>query len=153
MKLLLPNCSFTRLSAVTTGVKEWLRRHFPADEWPKEGAAHIAVATLLHYLHDTVRTDLSHLNRLLFLDSGENLVLDANTLRNLEITRNLRDGGKKNTLLDVLDYMETAMGSRLLKKWLEYPLFSLVQINQRLEAVAELTKDFALRQDLRESCK
>lgn len=153
MKLRLPNCSFTWLSAVTTGVKEWLRRHFPADEWPKEGAAHIAVATLLHYLHDTVRTDLSHLNRLLFLDSGENLVLDANTLRNLEITRNLRDGGKKNTLLDVLDYTETAMGSRLLKKWLEHPLLSIVQINQRLEAVAELTEDFALRQDLRESCK
>ena len=153
LKLRLPDCSLTRLSATTTGVKEWLSRHFPANEWPNEEAARVAMATLLAYLHDTVRTDLSHLNRLLFLDSGENLVLDANTLRNLEITRNLRDGGKNNTLLDVLDYTETAMGSRLLKKWLEHPLLSLVQINQRLDAVAELAEDFVLRQDLRESCK
>ncbi|MGP1470107.1 MAG: DNA mismatch repair protein MutS [Schwartzia sp. (in: firmicutes)] len=153
LKLRLPSCALTRLSPVTAGIKERLLRHFPADEWPKDGEARLAVATLLQYLHDTVKTDLSHLNRLLFLDAGENLVLDANTLRNLEITRNLRDGGKKNTLLHVLDYTETAMGSRLLKKWLEHPLRSILQINQRLDAVAELTEDFVLRQALRESCK
>ena len=153
MKLRLPACAFTALPAATSGVKAWLSRHFPQEEWPKEEAARIAIATLLHYLHDTVRTDLSHLNRLLFLDASENLVLDANTLRNLEVTRNLRDGGKKNTLLDVLDYTGTAMGSRLLKKWLEHPLRSIVQIHRRLEAVAELTEDFSLRQGVRESCK
>ena len=89
----------------------------------------------------------------MFLDSAENLVLDANTLRNLEITRNLRDGSKKNTLLDILDYTETAMGGRLLKKWLEQPLLSIVRINQRLDAVTELVEDFSFRQKLREGCK
>jgi DNA mismatch repair protein MutS len=84
-------------------------------------------------------TDLTHLNRLTFLDASENLVVDTYTLRNLEITRNLRDGGKKDTLLDVLDFTETAMGSRLLKKWLEYPLLNVRPINRRLDAVEELT--------------
>ena len=55
-------------------------------------------------------TDLTHLNQLAFLDASENLVIDTYTLRNLEITRNLRDGGKKDTLLDVLDFTNTAMG-------------------------------------------
>ena len=153
MKLRLPCCSVTRLSAASEQIKERLSQHFPVTEWPRNEAARIALATLLNYLHDTVRTDLSHLNRLLFLDSAENLVLDANTLRNLEITRNLRDGGKKNTLLDVLDYTETAMGGRLLKKWLEQPLLSIVRINQRLDAVTELVEDFSFRQKLREGCK
>ena len=82
-----------------------------------------------------------------------NLVIDTYTLRNLEITRNLRDGGKKDTLLDVLDFTNTAMGSRLLKKWLEYPLLNIVPINQRLDAVEELVKDFTLRGELKEACK
>ena len=75
------------------------------------------------------------------------------TLRNLEITRNLRDGGKKNTLLDVLDFTETAMGSRLLKKWLEYPLLSIAGITQRLDAVEELVRDFSLRGGVRDGCR
>ena len=71
-------------------------------------------------------------------------------MRNLEITRNLRDGGKKDTLLAVLDFTQTAMGSRLLKKWLEYPLLSIVKINDRLDAVTELLERFAMRNVLTE---
>ena len=112
-----------------------------------------AVATLLDYLHDTVMTDLSHISHLTYLDASENLVLDTYTLRNLEVTRNLRDGGKKDTLLDVLDFTETAMGSRLLKQWLEAPLLSIVAIDRRLDAVQELAEDFGLRGALADGLK
>ena len=76
-------------------------------------STHKAIATLLEYLHETVKTDLTHLNKLTYLDSSKSLFIDTYTLRNLEITRNLRDGGKKDTLYDVLDFTKTAMGSRL----------------------------------------
>ena len=102
-------------------------------------------------MHETVKTDLTQLSHLTRLDASENLAVDTYTLRNLEITRNLRDGGKKDTLLDVLDFTKTAMGSRLLKKWLESPLLSIVAIDMRLDAVQELVEDFALRDALRSS--
>ncbi|MBO5651464.1 MAG: DNA mismatch repair protein MutS, partial [Selenomonas sp.] len=151
--LRLPATSYTRIAEVSASVEDRIIEHFAADVRPADEGAKEAVATLLDYLHDTVMTDLTHLNQLAFLDASENLVIDTYTLRNLEITRNLRDGGKKDTLLDVLDFTNTAMGSRLLKKWLEYPLLNILPINQRLDAVEELTKDFSLRGGLREACK
>ena len=151
--LRLPGTSYTNIEAISAAVDDRIIEHFAADVRPTDEGAREAVATLLDYLHATVMTDLTHLNQLSFLDASENLVIDTYTLRNLEITRNLRDGGKKDTLLDVLDFTQTAMGSRLLKKWLEYPLLNILPINQRLDAVEELTKDFALRGGLRAGCK
>ncbi len=153
MTLRLPHCAFTRIPEISAHVEDRLVQHFDAANRPSDAAAGEAVATLLDYLHATVKTDLTHLNTLTFLDASENLVVDTYTLRNLEITRNLRDGGKKNTLLDVLDFTETPMGSRLLKKWLEYPLLSLVRIGRRQDAVEELVNDFARRESLRTGCQ
>ena len=149
--LRLPQTTYTRVAAAAGNAEERLAEHFAADAQPENMAARAAVGTLLEYLHATVMTDLSQLSRLTVLDAGAHLVLDTYTLRNLEITRNLRDGGKKNTLFSVLDFTETAMGSRLLKKWLEAPLLSVPAINARLDAVAELAENFALRGALRES--
>ena len=143
--LRLPQCTYTQIAGISAQVEDRLVEHFTADERPEDRAAQEAVATLLDYLHDTVMTDLSHISHLTYLDASENLVLDTYTLRNLEVTRNLRDGGKKDTLLDVLDFTETAMGSRLLKQWLEAPLLSIVAIDRRLDAVQEMVEDFGLR--------
>ena len=151
--LRLPNCSYTSIPIISRAVDDRIVQHFDASTRPDYTEAREAVATLLDYLHETVMTDLTHLNKLTFLDASENLVVDTYTLRNLEITRNLRDGGKKDTLLDVLDFTETAMGSRLLKKWLEYPLLNVLPINRRLDAVEELANDFSLRGGLRADCK
>lgn len=151
--LRLPQCTYTQLAGISAQVEDRLVEHFTADERPEDRAAQEAVATLLDYLHDTVMTDLSHLSHLTYLDASENLVLDTYTLRNLEVTRNLRDGGKKDTLLDVLDFTETAMGSRLLKQWLEAPLLSIVAIDRRLDAVQELVEDFGLRGALADGLK
>ncbi len=151
--LRLPSCAYTELAAITGAVDDRIIQHFDAANRPDNIAAKEAVATLLDYLHSTVMTDLTHLNKLTYLDASENLVVDTYTLRNLEITRNLRDGGKKDTLLAVLDFTETAMGSRLLKKWLEYPLLSIVAIDRRLDAVEELTQNIVLRGNIRKDCK
>ena len=151
--LRLPHCSFTPIAEISHNVEDRIVEHFEAAQRPAQEEAQEAVATLLDYLHETVRTDLTQLNQLAYLDASENLVVDTYTLRNLEITRNLRDGGKKNTLLDVLDFTETAMGSRLLKKWLEYPLLSIAGITQRLDAVEELVRDFSLRGGVRDGCR
>ena len=151
--LRLPQCTYTQLAGISAQVEDRLVEHFTADERPEDRAAQEAVATLLDYLHDTVMTDLSHIAHLTYLDASENLVLDTYTLRNLEVTRNLRDGGKKDTLLDVLDFTETAMGSRLLKQWLEAPLLNIVAIDRRLDAVQELVEDFGLRGALADGLK
>ena len=151
--LRLPQCTYTQLAGISAQVEDRLVEHFTADERPEDRAAQEAVATLLDYLHDTVMTDLSHIAHLTYLDASENLVLDTYTLRNLEVTRNLRDGGKKDTLLDVLDFTETAMGSRLLKQWLEAPLLSIVAIDRRLDAVQEMVEDFGLRGALADGLK
>ena len=153
VQLRLEHCIFTNLPEPAKNMDDLIIQHFDINNRPEKGAAEVAVATLLGYLHETVMTDLSHLSQLNKLDYAENLVVDTYTLRNLEITRNLRDGGKKGTLFSVLDFTHTAMGTRLLRKWLEYPLMNIGEINQRLDAVEELKDNFLLRQNLQESCK
>ncbi|MGP1407465.1 DNA mismatch repair protein MutS [Selenomonas sp.] len=153
LALRMPQCALTRRTENAVDWKLRLRQHFDKDSLPKREFAQKAVAVLLEYLHETVKTDLSHINRLTYLDASENLVLDTYTLRNLEIIRNLRDGGKKDTLLDVLDFTKTAMGSRLLRKWLEYPLLAPEKIERRLDGVAEFAADFSLREDVQAHCK
>ena len=151
--LRLEHCIFTEIAEPAKNIDDLIIQHFDINNRPEKGAAEIAVATLLAYLHNTVMTDLSQLSQLTKLDYADNLVVDTYTLRNLEITRNLRDGGKKGTLFSVLDFTHTAMGTRLLRKWLEYPLMNISIINKRLDAVGELKDNFLLRQQLQESCK
>lgn len=153
LSLRLNNCLVNELTEITSQVEDLMLQHFDVHNRPDNKIAHKAIATLLEYLHETVKTDLTHLNKLTYLDSSKSLFIDTYTLRNLEITRNLRDGGKKDTLYDVLDFTKTAMGSRLLRKWLEYPLLSPKKINDRLDAVANLVSDFFLRNNLREQLK
>lgn len=153
VRLRLEHCIFTNLPEPAGNIDDLIIQHFDISNRPEKGAAEVAVASLLWYLHETVMTDLSHLSELTKLDYAENLVVDTYTLRNLEITRNLRDGGRKGTLFSVLDFTHTAMGTRLLRKWLEYPLMNIGEINKRLDAVEELKDKLILRQNLQESCK
>ena len=94
-----------------------------------------AAGCLLGYARDTQRTALPHLRGLAH-ERGD-VQLDAATRRNLEIDTNLR-GGRENTLLAVLDNTATAMGGRLLQRWLNRPLRDLDAITARQQAVAEL---------------
>ncbi|MCE5285875.1 MAG: DNA mismatch repair protein MutS, partial [Pelosinus sp.] len=142
----IPHCSTTNVMLDdSASINNLPKQHFSKEELPDSGGALLAVASLLYYLHQTVKTDLSHINHLVKYNSSDYLILDAATLRNLEITRNMRDGSKRDTLLSVLDFTKTAMGGRLLKKWLEYPLINQSQIIRRQEAVAELIEKPAAR--------
>src|SRR5580692_2069341 len=98
-----------------------------------------AAAALLHYLRETQRAALDHLERPAFYNRSDALVLDATTVRNLELCEPLFAGeSKESTLLHVLDRTRTGMGGRLLRRRLLAPSISVEEINGRLDAVAEL---------------
>lgn len=151
--LKLDGCTFTTLDAAQNSDKNFSAEHFDEDDLPTAELAAQAVENLLRYIHQTVRTDLKHLSKLTRLDMSSHLILDATALRNLEIVKNLRDGSKKDTLFDVLDFTKTALGNRLLRRWLESPLVDITAINRRLDAVEELFKNFKTRRDLRETLR
>ena len=81
------------------------------------------------------------------------MVLDATAIRNLELVRNMKDGTKKGTLLDILDYTATAMGARLMRQWIESPLYDAARITSRQQAVGTLVGDSRLRTELGEALK
>lgn len=153
LELRIPKCVITKIEKPSANIDDRIIEHFDADNRPEGENSKAAIATLLDYLHETVKTDLSHVNHLSYIDASSNLVIDTYTLRNLEITHNLHDGGKKGTLFSVLDFTGTAMGSRKLSKWLEYPLLDRYKIEQRLDAVEELSNDFSRRAQIRELLK
>ncbi|HWR43073.1 DNA mismatch repair protein MutS [Sporomusa sp.] len=144
-------CAITTLTnADLTLASELPDKHFGREELPASPAAQAAIGYLLYYLHYTLKSDLSHINKLSRVNTQDYLLLDASTLRNLEITRNMRDGGRKGTLLAVLDFTKTAMGSRLLKKWLEFPLINPITISKRQNAIADLMDKRAVLDGLKE---
>ena len=112
-----------------------------------------AVRSLLNYLHNTVMTDLSHLKELHEIRQENYMHLDATAIRNLELVRNMADGGKRGTLLSVLDFTATAMGSRKLRSYIENPLMDLGQIYSRQDFVEEFYRDMNLRSALLERLK
>ena len=108
---------------------------------------------MIRYLQDTQKTNLDHINKLVIYNVTKYMSLDINARRNLEITEKLRDKSKKGTLLWVLDKTATAMGGRMLRRWLSDPLVDDVQINKRLNAVEELKNNIILRGDITEALK
>ena len=111
-------------------------------------AATRAAGAIVSYLRLTQCRQVQHLQWPRLYQLGEHMYLDANTRRNLELTRALRDGKVAGTLLWVLDQTSTAMGARTLRTWLEAPLRLRAAINERLDAVEELTGDLGRRQEL-----
>jgi DNA mismatch repair protein MutS len=109
-----------------------------------------AAGAALAYLAETQKTSLSHIAGLAIYYPGEYMAVDSSTRRNLELTRSIRDGARRSTLLWVMDKSITSMGARLLKGWLERPLLNLPEILKRHEAVQELVNKPVLRGDLRD---
>src|SRR6266849_983322 len=108
-----------------------------------------AAAAILHYLRETQRATLDHLERPAFYDRAEALVLDATTVRNLELVEPLFAGeSKESTLLHVLDRTRTGMGGRLLRRRLLAPSLDAAEIEARLDAVEELQSSAILRAEL-----
>ncbi len=111
-------------------------------------AAALALGGLLHYLYETQKTDLSHINDLDYYQQGRYMELDLTARRNLELTATLRSKEKKGSLLWVLDRTKTPMGGRMLRTWLERPLLDVAAIRRRSGAVAALVEATIPREDL-----
>jgi len=112
-----------------------------------------ACGPLLAYLHDTAKTLLPHIRSLNVERSSEHLGLDESSIRNLELLKNLQDGAKKFSLLDVIDFTITSMGSRTLKSWILAPLQDTAAIKDRLDMVESLYRNQRILSSVREILK
>ncbi len=111
-------------------------------------AAVCAAGAILHYLRDTQRAALTHLERPRYFRQRDCMVLDGVTVRNLELVEPLFGGPKEATLLHVIGRTTTALGARLLRQWLLKPSLDTAEINARLDAVAELKRETILRAEM-----
>jgi len=163
-EVLTPTGAIQKLPGLKTEIEPWvfdadyasrsLRDHFhllALDGCGLESRplATGAAAAVLHYLRETQRAALDHLERPSFYDRANALVLDATTIRNLELVEPLFAGeSKAATLISVLDRTRTGMGGRLLRKRLLAPSLEACEIEARLDAVAELNAGAILRAEI-----
>ena len=106
---------------------------------------------LLNYLEATQKHALSHLQVCHVEQESQVLYMDYSTQANLELTVPMHDTGRQITLWSFLDCCKSAMGSRLLRKWIEKPLISQKRIEERLDRVAWLMRSFMVRNTVREA--
>jgi DNA mismatch repair protein MutS len=101
-----------------------------------------AAGCLLQYVKDTQRTSLPHIRGITMERQQDGIIMDAATRRNLELTQSL-SGGTENTLAAILDHSVTAMGSRMLKRWLHMPTRDIKVLNDRQQAIGALQDLYA----------
>ena len=135
--------------------RETLQEHFKVASLEGIGLSDyecgmIASGALLKYLEETQKNSLSHMSRLTRYATGNYMVPDSATRRNLELVETLREKQKRGSLLWVLDKTKTAMGARTLRKYVEQPLIDKKSIVKRLDAVAELKDNAICREEIRE---
>jgi len=171
LEIIVPDSAFDRLDAVELRVKkitaaakydfdldtatERLTKHFGTASLEGFGIGELkealkAAGALLNYIKSTQKTELAHLKKCTQYSTGEYLIIDHATRRNLEITENIRTASKEGTLLELLDRTKTAMGARLLKSWLLHPLKDRLKISARQSSVGELLELRELRVELQE---
>ncbi len=112
-----------------------------------------AAGALLDYLKKVRKDSLSLINKVTYIQSGQLMILDATTIKNLELVKNLRDGSIKGSLLDIIDLTMTSMGGRLIRSWMLQPILDCAEIKKRLDVVEESLRQTIERQELRESLK
>lgn len=100
-----------------------------------------AAGCLLQYVKDTQKTALPHIRSIIKQTQDKYVILDASTRRNLEITENLA-GNTDNTVAAILDKTQTAMGSRMLKRWLHSPIRDRLILSQRQNSIEELQEHY-----------
>ncbi len=129
-------------------VRNWLierSRSIPTDH-------HMLIARTLSfffsYLEHNRHRGCEQFTNINWYDSSEFLLLDTATQRNLEIVKNNQDGTRKNSLFELLDYASTAMGSRMIKRWLLRPLVNQSAIEQRHEVIDYFMVDLAVPQQI-----
>jgi DNA mismatch repair protein MutS len=117
------------------------------------GSSPLAVAAagaLVHYARQTQKSGLEHVSGFRCDTTADYMILDASSIRNLELIESAQDGSRKDTMLDVIDRTTTGMGARLLRHWLVRPSIDAGEILERQDAVEELVGSTAILDALRE---
>ena len=104
---------------------------------------------LLNYLVVNQKRNMDHLEEIVIKKNDDYLKMDIHTKRNLELTESMRNKERMYSLLWLLDDTKTAMGSRKLKSWIEFPLINKEQIEKRYDVVSILNQEFILCEELR----
>lgn len=112
-----------------------------AIDLKKENNILNAIYSIYVYLKQTQKTDILQFEKIIYFASSENMYIDNWTIRNLELIESIRDKEKYGTLLYVIDKTKTAMGKRLIKKWIIEPLNNVEEILYRQNAVEELMEN------------
>ncbi len=148
---------FKRLGYFTTVVhdeksseddaQQWLKQQFPESactQVDSDESMRQALFYFYAYMSKHQRSSLDQFTTLFFYKPDDFLIMDAATQRNLELVKNAQDGSSKNTLFSVMDRARTAMGSRMIKKWILRPLVKKEAIVQRQDVVSLCCADLAL---------
>ena len=154
-----------RLSISLSALEDWyfddstceqtLKEHFHCSSLAGLGIGDfscgtIAAGALFRYLLETQKSNLTQMTHITPYSADKYMLLDSSTRRNLELTETLREKQKRGSLLWVLDKTGTAMGARMLRRFVEQPLIDQEEIEGRLDAVEELTKQPMIRDEIRE---
>ncbi len=138
--------------------KEVLTNHFGTQSLKGFGIDEmnegiIAAGCIMNYLNETQKNNLPHVKKIYNYDYTDYIILDPSTKRNLEITSSITEGSREGTLISILDRTQTAMGGRLMKKWISRPLKKEEQIKKRLDAVKDFFENKTERKKLTEDLK
>jgi DNA mismatch repair protein MutS len=121
---------------------------FGCNEW-RAGIS--AAGSLLHYVDETQKGDLVHITGIKSYSLSDFMVVDEVSKRNLELFETIWSGAKRGSLLGIMDQTVTAMGARLLRSWLQYPLLDVDQIRLRSDAVEKAKENLSVRRSMRQA--
>ncbi|MBN1522554.1 MAG: DNA mismatch repair protein MutS, partial [Candidatus Aureabacteria bacterium] len=163
----MKNFSEYKISTTVTALDDWiyefntcyrlLTEHFRTASLDGFGCQGMipgisAAGTILHYLQENLYETLHHIDSLQFYSTENFMLLDENTMKNLEILESFSKRSD-STLLGILDHTVTAMGGRLLRKWLSAPLLDKKETERRLDAVEDCLENFSTIQTVRQLLK
>ncbi|WP_296876412.1 DNA mismatch repair protein MutS [Thomasclavelia sp.] len=151
------------LSDQSRQFKDILLSPFPSDKYNEKYEKIFAnihdlkqiktASLLLNYLLDTQKRELEHLQTITEIKNEDYVIMDQYTKKALELTVGSKNNDKYGSLYWLLDHCKTAMGSRMLKQWIERPLINQQQIDQRLDVIEVFTNYFIQRESIKEILK
>ena len=137
-----------KITTTITSVIEELEEYNYIHENIEDIRLKSGIKHLLTYINRTQKRNLSHLQEAIIIEENEHLKMDVHTKRNLELTETLRLKQRNYSLIWLLDKTKTAMGSRLLKNYIENPLINKKEIERRYKYTETLMDEFILKDDL-----
>ena len=138
-------------AAASRAMGDHFQKKIPDLGFEGQRLAVCAAGALLCYLTQTQKNSLSHILQAKAYEATRYMALDKCALRNLELVETARGKSRRGSLLWILDKTSTAMGSRLMRSWIERPLKDADAINERLDAVQELTEQPMIAESLRQT--